>query len=93
MFESGSLLPLVILYDMLLLLIISSDYSSCFLQKDDLRAVVNYLRTDGNVSCIGLWGRSMGAVTRSYLWISTLILLYLGPWVFDMLLYLIVVMS
>ncbi|XP_073116754.1 uncharacterized protein [Elaeis guineensis] len=32
-------------------------------EKDDLRAVVNYLRTDGNVSCIGLWGRSMGAVT------------------------------
>lgn len=33
-------------------------------QKDDLRAVVEYLRTDGNVSLIGLWGRSMGAVTR-----------------------------
>ncbi|KAK6117296.1 hypothetical protein DH2020_048967 [Rehmannia glutinosa] len=33
------------------------------LQKDDLRAVVDYLRTDGNVSLIGLWGRSMGAVT------------------------------
>ncbi|XP_057429313.1 uncharacterized protein LOC130722568 isoform X2 [Lotus japonicus] len=32
-------------------------------EKDDLRAVVNYLRTDGNVSRIGLWGRSMGAVT------------------------------
>lgn len=32
-------------------------------EKDDLRAVVDYLRTDGNVSCIGLWGRSMGAVT------------------------------
>jgi len=27
-------------------------------------AVVNYLRQDGNVSLIGLWGRSMGAVTR-----------------------------
>jgi hypothetical protein len=34
----------------------------CF-QKDDLTAVVNYLRNDGNVSLIGLWGRSMGAVT------------------------------
>lgn len=34
------------------------------LQKDDLRAVVDYLRADGNVSLIGLWGRSMGAVTR-----------------------------
>lgn len=32
-------------------------------EKDDLKAVVNHLRTDGNVSCIGLWGRSMGAVT------------------------------
>ncbi|KAK6130398.1 hypothetical protein DH2020_035808 [Rehmannia glutinosa] len=32
-------------------------------EKDDLRAVVDYLRTDGNVSLIGLWGRSMGAVT------------------------------
>ncbi|KAJ1405641.1 Serine aminopeptidase, S33 [Sesbania bispinosa] len=31
--------------------------------KDDLKAVVNYLRDDGNVSLIGLWGRSMGAVT------------------------------
>ncbi|XP_022642719.1 uncharacterized protein LOC106775119 isoform X3 [Vigna radiata var. radiata] len=31
--------------------------------EDDLRAVVNYLRADGNVSLIGLWGRSMGAVT------------------------------
>lgn len=32
-------------------------------EKDDLRAVVNYLRTDESVSLIGLWGRSMGAVT------------------------------
>ncbi|CAJ2634501.1 unnamed protein product [Trifolium pratense] len=32
-------------------------------EKDDLTAVVNYLRNDGNVSLIGLWGRSMGAVT------------------------------
>ncbi|KAF3785756.1 Uncharacterized protein EJ110_NYTH22510 [Nymphaea thermarum] len=32
-------------------------------EKDDLKAVVNYLRTEGNVSLIGLWGRSMGAVT------------------------------
>ncbi|MCL7036217.1 hypothetical protein MKW94_026691 [Papaver nudicaule] len=32
-------------------------------EKDDLQAVVNHLRSDGNVSCIGLWGRSMGAVT------------------------------
>ncbi|GMH18804.1 hypothetical protein Nepgr_020645 [Nepenthes gracilis] len=32
-------------------------------EKEDLRVVVDYLRTDGNVSMIGLWGRSMGAVT------------------------------
>ncbi|TVU46984.1 hypothetical protein EJB05_06558, partial [Eragrostis curvula] len=32
-------------------------------EKEDLKAVVNYLREDGHVSCIGLWGRSMGAVT------------------------------
>ncbi|KAM7258796.1 hypothetical protein ACFE04_014537 [Oxalis oulophora] len=32
-------------------------------EKDDLKAVVDYLRSDGNVSLIGLWGRSMGAVT------------------------------
>ncbi|KAL5541706.1 hypothetical protein UlMin_009416 [Ulmus minor] len=32
-------------------------------EKDDLRAVVEFLRSDGNVSLIGLWGRSMGAVT------------------------------
>ncbi|XP_057734212.1 uncharacterized protein LOC130949544 [Arachis stenosperma] len=33
-------------------------------EKDDLRAVANYLRADENVSLIGLWGRSIGAVTR-----------------------------
>ncbi|XP_031377313.1 uncharacterized protein LOC116192807 isoform X2 [Punica granatum] len=32
-------------------------------EKDDLKAAVEYLRADGNVSLIGLWGRSMGAVT------------------------------
>ncbi|KAL3812729.1 hypothetical protein ACJIZ3_013997 [Penstemon smallii] len=32
-------------------------------EKDDLRAVVDYLRADGKVSLIGLWGRSMGSVT------------------------------
>ncbi|CAL5395580.1 unnamed protein product [Camellia sinensis] len=32
-------------------------------EKDDLRAVVDHLRADGNISLIGLWGRSMGAVT------------------------------
>ncbi|KAL8152465.1 hypothetical protein V2J09_010225 [Rumex salicifolius] len=34
-------------------------------EKDDLRAVVSYLRSNKEVSRIGLWGRSMGAVTRS----------------------------
>lgn len=33
-------------------------------QKNDLKSVVDHLRKDGNVSMIGLWGRSMGAVTR-----------------------------
>ncbi|XP_076898813.1 uncharacterized protein LOC143552484 isoform X2 [Bidens hawaiensis] len=32
-------------------------------EKDDLKSAVDYLRSDGNVSLIGLWGRSMGAVT------------------------------
>ncbi|KAK8635286.1 hypothetical protein V6N13_023163 [Hibiscus sabdariffa] len=32
-------------------------------EKDDLKAVVDYLRADASVSLIGLWGRSMGAVT------------------------------
>ncbi|XP_010488424.1 PREDICTED: uncharacterized protein LOC104766269 isoform X2 [Camelina sativa] len=32
-------------------------------EKDDLKAVVEFLRQDGNISLIGLWGRSMGAVT------------------------------
>ncbi|KAK3151667.1 hypothetical protein QOZ80_3AG0248940 [Eleusine coracana subsp. coracana] len=32
-------------------------------EKEDLKAVVNHLRADGNISLIGLWGRSMGAVT------------------------------
>lgn len=36
--------------------------------------MVDYLRADGNVSLIGLWGRSMGAVTRfcSFTYISML---------------------
>jgi fermentation-respiration switch protein FrsA (DUF1100 family) len=32
-------------------------------EKDDLRVIVDYLRGTGTVSFIGLWGRSMGAVT------------------------------
>jgi alpha/beta superfamily hydrolase len=33
-------------------------------EKDDLKTVVSYLRNSNQVSRIGLWGRSMGAVTR-----------------------------
>ncbi|KAM0932326.1 putative serine aminopeptidase, S33, alpha/Beta hydrolase [Dioscorea sansibarensis] len=32
-------------------------------EKDDLKIVVSHLRSNKQVSCIGLWGRSMGAVT------------------------------
>lgn len=32
-------------------------------EREDLEIVVNYLRKERNVSTIGLWGRSMGAVT------------------------------
>lgn len=32
-------------------------------EKEDLRVVVSYLRSNERISCIGLWGRSMGAVT------------------------------
>ncbi|KAJ1420973.1 Serine aminopeptidase, S33 [Sesbania bispinosa] len=32
-------------------------------EKDDLKMVVSYLRSNKQVSHIGLWGRSMGAVT------------------------------
>ncbi|KAK4792009.1 hypothetical protein SAY86_022444 [Trapa natans] len=32
-------------------------------EKDDLKVVVSYLRSNNQISRIGLWGRSMGAVT------------------------------
>ena len=32
-------------------------------ERDDIECVVQYLRNSGKVTCIGLWGRSMGAVT------------------------------
>ncbi|KAK3009535.1 hypothetical protein RJ639_014635 [Escallonia herrerae] len=32
-------------------------------EKDDLKVVVSYLRSNEQISCIGLWGRSMGAMT------------------------------
>jgi pimeloyl-ACP methyl ester carboxylesterase len=34
-----------------------------FYERDDLAAVVAHLRDQGNVSTLGLWGRSMGAAT------------------------------
>mmetsp|Transcript_45537 Transcript_45537/g.108275 ORF Transcript_45537/g.108275 Transcript_45537/m.108275 type:complete len:397 (+) Transcript_45537:95-1285(+) len=34
-----------------------------YYEKDDLAAVVHYLRQSSRTSCIGLWGRSMGAAT------------------------------
>lgn len=34
-----------------------------FYEKDDVETVINYLRNSNKVSFIGLWGRSMGAVT------------------------------
>jgi dienelactone hydrolase len=32
-------------------------------EVEDLEAVITHLRSQGSVSSIGLWGRSMGAVT------------------------------
>ena len=32
-------------------------------ERDDVEAVIDYLRSSNSVSAIGLWGRSMGAVT------------------------------
>jgi alpha/beta superfamily hydrolase len=32
-------------------------------ERDDVNIIVNYLRSDRFVSTVGLWGRSMGAVT------------------------------
>lgn len=34
-----------------------------FYERDDLAVVVTYLRESGRVTCVGLWGRSMGAST------------------------------
>lgn len=32
-------------------------------EKEDLKVAISYLRSNNQISCIGLWGRSMGAVT------------------------------
>lgn len=37
-----------------------------FKEQDDLQTVVDYLRLTRRVSVIGLWGRSMGAVTSIF---------------------------
>ena len=34
-----------------------------YYEKDDVKCVIDYLRNTGRVATIGLWGRSMGAVT------------------------------
>ncbi len=34
-----------------------------YYEQEDLMAVINFLRSSGMVSRIGLWGRSMGAAT------------------------------
>lgn len=41
-------------------------------QKNDLKVVLSYLRSNEKVSRIGLWGRSMGAVTRLVIIIRSL---------------------
>lgn len=52
----------------------SFDFSGCGLsegryislgwyERDDLAIVIKYLRESNKVSTIGLWGRSMGAIT------------------------------
>ncbi|PWZ19397.1 hypothetical protein Zm00014a_023376 [Zea mays] len=42
----------------------SGDYVSLgWHEKQDLKCAVSFLRKNKQVSCIGLWGRSMGAVT------------------------------
>ena len=32
-------------------------------ERDDLAIIIKHLRTSRNISSVGLWGRSMGAVT------------------------------
>ena len=32
-------------------------------ERDDVAIVIDYLRKERHVSCMGLWGRSMGAAT------------------------------
>lgn len=57
--------------------VFSFDFSGCgksegewvtlgYKEQDDLSTVIAYLRSTGRVSMIGLWGRSMGAVTSIF---------------------------
>ena len=57
--------------------VMAFDFSGCgksegewvtlgYKEQDDLATVVKYLRTTRRVSVIGLWGRSMGAVTSIF---------------------------
>ena len=34
-----------------------------YYERDDVEAIINYLRQSDEISTIALWGRSMGAVT------------------------------
>jgi pimeloyl-ACP methyl ester carboxylesterase len=34
-----------------------------YYEKDDVKRVIDYLYSTGKVTCVGLWGRSMGAAT------------------------------
>lgn len=67
-------LPLVPLFLPLGISVFSFDFAGCgesdgeyislgWFERDDLATIVEYLRSTGKVSAIGLWGRSMGAVT------------------------------
>lgn len=67
-------LPLVPLFLPLGISLFSFDFAGCgesdgeyislgWYERDDLAECVDYLRKTGKVSAIGLWGRSMGAVT------------------------------
>jgi alpha-beta hydrolase superfamily lysophospholipase len=57
--------------------VFSFDFSGCghsegdwvtlgYKEQDDLQTVIDYLRSTCSVSLIGLWGRSMGAVTSIF---------------------------
>lgn len=66
-----SIIPHILCHDITLF---TFDFAGCgnsegeyislgYYEKDDVDVVFKYLRSLGTVSSIGLWGRSMGAVT------------------------------